>query len=623
MTSEQKLILVRQAFMKLQSYYAQDNYNLHIRYQIAKFSIGKDRDQKLQAIADNLDNSTLSYWKTLFKSIDIITLPKKVSPNMDKNFPFGVPQNFLHNSLQESDGILDRVIIFGVFPVELQIVAVIWVILHGVFLEKGLPSGAKGNRLLLSSDGFLSDGRSMFKPYVRQFSSWWKEGWKETQDLLDKGNDATLLNFDFKDYYHRLRLDWKFIKSECKRMKSMHSTQIDKEHSEFSPRNAQGKWTTNLWKIMEAMHSTYTSTLYQQFPSQFGDNHKEDQLEAPSSLPLGLLSSPILANVYLKPLDLFFEKEIRPVYYGRYVDDVMVVFRGPHLETFGDREIQWMTKEYPKQLSFYPSKKIQDKDKANLLVAYFLLKYLPEVFKIKEVISDNGLDIVFHMSNDILGEDGFEYENLTLQSEKTKLYQFAPGLTGIILDKFLKEQESRSSVFAFLGENADKESIGLDNIEFETSFLHPQSSEGRFRSVEESRFRMSVYLYKQIDLILHSQKALERAKIDKLTKYFSGIVLLQQYIFWEKLFTLLLVSGYLPEFVKLEARILDQINRLRESQSLLKGANINSSPAKMILKSTKEALLQHLEYSMGMAVGLLPHKIESLKKLGLKSIEYE
>ena len=51
---------------------------------------------------------------------------------------------------------------------------------------------------------------------------------------------------------------------------------------------------------------------------EFKDIKKED------ILPIGLYSSAILANIYLKDLDDIILKETSPNYYGRYVDDLFL-----------------------------------------------------------------------------------------------------------------------------------------------------------------------------------------------------------------------------------------------------------------------------------------------------------
>lgn len=47
-------------------------------------------------------------------------------------------------------------------------------------------------------------------------------------------------------------------------------------------------------------------------------------------LPIGNLTSQLLANVYLNPLDQFVKHELKIRYYGRYVDDIILVGRDPY-----------------------------------------------------------------------------------------------------------------------------------------------------------------------------------------------------------------------------------------------------------------------------------------------------
>ena len=46
-------------------------------------------------------------------------------------------------------------------------------------------------------------------------------------------------------------------------------------------------------------------------------------------LPIGLTSSSILSNWYMIDFDEKIQKILKPIYYGRYVDDILIVLPNP------------------------------------------------------------------------------------------------------------------------------------------------------------------------------------------------------------------------------------------------------------------------------------------------------
>lgn len=47
-------------------------------------------------------------------------------------------------------------------------------------------------------------------------------------------------------------------------------------------------------------------------------------------LPIGNLTSQLFGNVYLNKLDHFIKNELKIKYYGRYVDDMLIVHQDKH-----------------------------------------------------------------------------------------------------------------------------------------------------------------------------------------------------------------------------------------------------------------------------------------------------
>lgn len=54
-------------------------------------------------------------------------------------------------------------------------------------------------------------------------------------------------------------------------------------------------------------------------------NKEIDKLKSEHPIPIGMLSSNIIANWYLRTFDEKVNKYVKPAFYGRYVDDILIV----------------------------------------------------------------------------------------------------------------------------------------------------------------------------------------------------------------------------------------------------------------------------------------------------------
>jgi len=78
-------------------------------------------------------------------------------------------------------------------------------------------------------------------------------------------------------------------------------------------------------------------------------------------LPIGNLTSQVFANVYLNPLDNFVKRELKIKYYGRYVDDMVLIHRDKQILLSAISSIrEFMSRElnlilHPKKIKLQPA----------------------------------------------------------------------------------------------------------------------------------------------------------------------------------------------------------------------------------------------------------------------------
>ncbi len=80
------------------------------------------------------------------------------------------------------------------------------------------------------------------------------------------------------------------------------------------------------------LHDPRLSAVYKSSPAMFAKvpAHKSLRLAAENiGLPIGNLTSQFFANVYMDELDQFIKRKLKAKYYGRYVDDMVLLHENP------------------------------------------------------------------------------------------------------------------------------------------------------------------------------------------------------------------------------------------------------------------------------------------------------
>jgi hypothetical protein len=94
-------------------------------------------------------------------------------------------------------------------------------------------------------------------------------------------------------------------------------------------------------------------------------------------LPVGLPASAVVANMALIELDRLIEKQVAPLYYGRYVDDILLVIEnGANLKSAdelwewlflrADKKLAWVKDKGAKKISFQPSYLLSGSSKSKI-----------------------------------------------------------------------------------------------------------------------------------------------------------------------------------------------------------------------------------------------------------------
>jgi len=411
------------------------------------------------------------YFDSLISKIDVLLLPKKIHTPEAVNI---INKNY--NLV--SDCSIAKAKYFIKLPVELHIIETLWLLNIGIRFEKKIDSSALGNRILLNCDGNSKENGPIFKPYHAQYKEWRDGGLKVAIKEHESGNSVDIINLDITDCFNSIKLNTSIFKFEY----------LD-------------QYDQRLNKIFVDILKKYTTKISEYI--------KLETLENEFILPIGLFSSNTLCNYYLSKFDNEILKNVKPVFYTRYIDDISIVIINNK-----DDEIK-NKNEYLSSLL----KGIVKSDKKNLIY-----------------INDS---------------------NIIFNPEKTVLYKLSPKGSSGQIKKYLIETSKNSSEFRFVSD----EYIELDRLIDSTNELNAKDNINKLRSIDTistAKYGLSIFLSKSIQTVLNNGKIKEEI-IEELLSIFTGANLFKLEALWEKIFTLLVLTDDRDNFLLLYERICEGI----------------------------------------------------------------
>lgn len=529
-------------YRKLKSYVYYDNFSLLLRQEIAHFEASEEFDERLNNLAAFLSNPNTNgrYFKKLISEISYYTAPKKYAPIRDER------QLVISNNFTAPKYKLEKVNYFFDGPVELHIISVLWILNEGYCLHKMYSKMNYAYHLELESgNGEVVEGLRLFKPYFEQYQKWRDKGIEIAKGFLDDDTDVVILSLDIKEYYYNTLIDTNFQK----KISDDIAKGLNKRKLLF---------TDLLFLIMQK---------YQKICP-----HKKK-----SVLPIGLLSSGIIANYYLKDFDEKIKNELAPAYYGRYVDDIQIVLSNTKI----------------------------DQKKGNSetsLVNRFLDKYL---------VNRNLFKVLKSPESDIYSF--VDLPNIEIQREKILLYAFESKESRAVLDMFKRKIEQNSSAFWFLPSEGDL-TDDFDDSVYELSYSDTVNKLRSVQGINQSKYGAAVYLAKKIKVSLLNETLDDQKTTKQILTFFKGIVSLEFSASWEKVFTYFVVIGDRESFWIFFKEISSNIEKIISDTTLVTNTDI---------KDVKDYLISYLENCCALATALNPSFLTdhwwSSRKESLKS----
>lgn len=533
--------LLKTSFRKLLSYTYFDKSDMVLRRNVALFAktlVDEDTENaifgQILNVATGCDEVLLKTW---LSKMQLVFLPKKVTPVGETEGE----ENRVITNVPPENVVVERMLIMADIPVELLIIDVAWVLLYGYKVDSILSKNSWGNRIdLAASGGKVREGNALFKRYHTQYRRWWKTGLNEANACLKKGKNISIINFDIENYYHSIDFDFDFFLAEY----DTHWPNDKIQHNKL----------TGIIRLIYERYWQLTQSSDEE--SLCGRN------EGKRPMSLSLMSARIFANWYLVPLDDHIKKTYAPLYYGRYVDDYMVVVE---TKSTSDKCIESIEQE------------------------------LPELFEWKE-----GEHVGFKFATpEKFPKESDRLQGLALQGKKLYLYRFDCELPQAALEKYEEEQIERSSEFRFQTDEADGNYGGLETITLVNALEANEEDGRRFDILEENKYKLSVYLAKLCSRLAKYGTEYEHFnEVEKVAHYFRGGLLIKHYHLWERLMTVFVLAGKKDLMADFFQRVKKQIGQLKIND------NVFLKDGKEGERRVRSCLIRHLEESRTMALSL-------------------
>ncbi len=485
---------VKRAYRKLKGTVYLDKTVPFLRNRIVSFE-GKGLDKRLESIGKKLNGSNEA-WEDfideILSSIRVLTFPKLVTTGEEKrneepilitNTPVGKV------CIKKYNNFIDM-------SVEGHILGVLWILAIGYKIDNELIETCYGNRLYENlkkeKECKTTSSPNLMKPYFQQYESWRDEGLKMAEDCLKEHNKNIIITMlDLTKYFYSVELDFiTYIK-------------------------LTERFIENGNKCEQRLNEFVFSVFY-----RYSCIFKMETKHA--FLPIGFLPSNIIANYYLNEFDQNVISNLNPMYYGRYVDDIIIVSQV-------DKK----------------SELLEDLDENG--ISGIIEKTIETLHNKKIIAMENNK---YYLTN---------YKKLEVQQEKFRFFYFDKAGSMGILDKIRKDIANNTSEFNFLPIEAGTLEKDYSNI-FK---LERDDSVNKIRGINKAqigKYELSKTIAKHLSICKFVDGSGNIKFMEELDKIFDNQTILSNYTLWESVFNYYIVNNQFDRLKEFVHKIIDSFS---------------------------------------------------------------
>lgn len=534
------------AYKKLKSYYHYNKNFVFIKQKIADFEYDdKYMDAQMDFLSEILIDMESKKAKTQInqwiEKIDFYVMPKSFVDKSEKD-------EMYVSSIEIENKSMNKVNFFIDMPIELHLLETLWTILLGkiAFDKEVITEDCYGNCIdnnityngqkdYLQSINF--EKNRFFKIYFYQYCKWKNNSIEAVKEAYRLNKDTALFSLDIKSYYYSVQ--WKF-----ELLQDLIGD--DERYLHIKP----------LTQIVKKIFLKYTQIL-----GEYKDI-KQDYKKGESLLPIGMFCSMLLANMYLSEFDQNLKQNDKVLYYGRYVDDMLILLDVSGIE-----------------------RKVIDRT----LVEDYLVDRNNILQK-----RENGTYCIF------------QYENLIIQKEKVKIINFKSGKASSLIKQLQKTITYPSQMNII----PDTE-LELNDFEEAAYVIKNFNSETKIRDlgqIEVDRFRLGWHMSQLVRTnrakkihLSREEKIIRQQEGDKILEFFQRSKALEYSSNWiNALYYFLLTNR--SNWKKFEANIRDAVKYLK----IGKIEDVLAEKCANVEVRIKNCLVKHFDICVATALALYP-----------------
>lgn len=484
------------------------------------------------------DDSWYEFENELLGSIRTLELPKTISET-----PLDLDEGDKKKKGGFSDAIsnacngpmtVDKNQYFIDMNVEGFILGMLWTLLIGVPLDSKMNECSYGNRIRSDLENnqtaALSYSPYLFEPYFSQYGNWRDKALDCAEKTLQNDHkDIVILTLDFASFYHSIN----YSESDFAEL-----LKIAGFSSKNGPDQVIARLNNLIYKVLERYASLFD-------PPLSGETRH-------SLLPIGFAPSGILANWCMEKFDNHINERINPLYYGRYVDDIILVEKyekNSKLDLLrGERKL-----DSKAVFEYFFSNCYRDSHSSGVH------KQNTAFFKPKKTKAEAGKSYyvqpkLLHAENSMIG----------LQDTKVKVFLFDHDSPRALIQQFRETIAKNSSEFRLM---PDIEGMSIKDNYSILFDLDNSETENKFRGINKIKldnYELSKFLgrYERIGLILDDNSKPKFCR--ELTELFDDSSLIRYYTVWEKMFEIIVCSNDFELLHDFFMRILRTIDKIEE-----------------------------------------------------------
>lgn len=513
--------LFKIAYKKLKSSLYFDKTQSIVRDKLVSFETEKtDINEFLEMFAEQFLDVRLreKLFDEILSSITYYVFPKTLESekgNMIKNYS---PNNIC---IKDNQFFIDM-------DIRGHILGVLWLLLIGYRVDKNIYEHSYGNRIRNNLYNEFSKEPTyspyLFEPYFQQYEGWRDKAMDEAMQHLHSGQDVVVLTLDFMRFYYSVDITREFMDKVYEEVVS------DEERTEE----------------VEALNNLMFEII-KKYAEQF-DVFNERRI-----LPIGFLPSNVLANCALKNFDKAILDGWNPIYFGRYVDDVIIVDK---IESNSD---------------------LFQRAKKNRLEAKDIIEYFLEQCTgwkgVQGVRCEN--EKKYALLHEEKDEDGSVYvlnrtynpsekdrSKIIVQNSKVKIFYFKTGESDALITCFRESIAKNKSEFRHMPED---EAIFQKDDYSKIYDLQNDETINKFRGISGisiDKYELSKLLGKHLRIGGLIDDAKETGFEVQINKILNPRVIIENYNVWEKIIEILVINESWETLKKIIERIHDAIDAL-------------------------------------------------------------